>query len=77
MKFRQVVREDAATDDQHALVPQRRQSASDKQMVLRSEMRLHRKLKNRNVGPRIHQQQRHPGAVIQAAPLSMLQSARA
>ena len=36
-------------------------------MVFGSEMRLHRKLKHRNIGLRIHQHQRHPGAVIEAA----------
>ena len=36
-------------------------------MVRRAEMRLHRNLQHRHVGLRIGQQQRHPGAVVQAA----------
>src|SRR5450756_999392 len=66
-KFRQIVREAATSDTQHALFPQRRQSASDKKMVLGSEMGLDRELKNVNVGLRIPHEQWHPGAVIQAA----------
>src|SRR3974377_2503645 len=37
-------------------------------MMERTEMRLNRELQNGDIGLRIHQQQRHPGAMIQAAP---------
>ena len=53
-EFRQVMREASAADNQHALVAERRQRAADTQMMLGSQMRLHRQLQNRNVGLRIH-----------------------
>src|SRR6266478_6314184 len=44
VKFRQIVRQAAAADDQHALLPQRRQGASRAKMVLWSKVRLDREL---------------------------------
>ena len=55
-EFRQIVRHAAAADDQHALLPQRRERAPHAKMVLGPQMRLQRKLQHGNVGLRIHQQ---------------------
>ena len=55
-KFRKIMREAAAADDQYAFISQRRQRTPDAKMVLWTQMRLHRELKHRNVGLRVHQQ---------------------
>jgi len=67
-KFRKIMREATASDDQYAFVTQRFQRSPDTKMVLGTEMRLHREPEYRNVGLWIRRQQRYPGAVIQAAP---------
>ena len=66
-KLREVMGHASAADDQDALRPQRRQRSPYHQVMLRPEMRLNRKLQDGNVRLRVHQKQRHPGAVIEAA----------
>jgi hypothetical protein len=63
----EIMRRAARAEDQHALVAQRPQRLADLEFVRGAEMGLHRELRHRNVGLRIHQHQRHPGAVIEAA----------
>ena len=53
-------------DDQHALVAQRREPPADLEQVLGVEVR-HRHLEDRDVRVGVHRQQRHPGAVVEAA----------
>ncbi len=62
----QIVDEAARTHHQHALATQRRQRPPQRDVMRHAQMRLHRDLHHRNVMGRIHQQQRHPGAMIQA-----------
>ncbi len=62
----QVVGRESAAEDQHALVTQRCQPATDLEQPLRVERR-HGDLQGRDIGRRVHLDQRHVGAVVEAA----------
>ena len=66
-EFLEVMSEAAAADDQHALLPQRRQRAAEVEVVRRAKMRLNRDLQHWDVGLGIHLRQRDPGTVVEAA----------
>jgi len=57
----------ARSGDQHILLAQWRERAAEFVVVLRTERGLDAQLHDRNIGIGIHQHQRHPGAVIEAA----------
>ena len=63
----QVMRQAAGANDQNPQGPQRRQRPAQQQMVFGTQIRLQRKLHHGNVVFGIHQNQGHPGAVIQSA----------
>ena len=63
----QIVRDVARSDQQHALLAQRRQRAAEPVVPFGVAARVDRDLNDRNVGVRKGQQQRRPGAVIIAA----------
>ena len=63
----QVVGSAAAAHNQYALRAQRTQRPPDIEVVPRSEARLQRQLDHRHIGLRIHEAERHPGAVIETA----------
>ncbi len=62
---RQVVREAAAGDDQHAFLSERRDCSADFQVVAGTELALHGQLHHRDVGVRPGEHQWHPGSVIE------------
>ena len=64
----QPVGEEAAPDDQHALVAQRRQAPPDFEEVPRVEVR-HRQLEDRDVRVGVHRLERHPRPVVESAHL--------
>jgi len=66
-EFRQVVREAAAGDDQHIVLPQRRQGASEAKVVRRTKVRLDRKLKKGTSACGYISSNGNPGAVVEAA----------
>ena len=57
----------AGGEDEHALVAQRSDRFTQLHVMGCSAMRLHRKLRDRNVGLRVHPFERHPRAVVEAA----------
>ena len=63
---RQAVGEEAGADDQHALVAQRPQPLAELEQALRV-LGGQRHLQHRDVGLGVHDLQRHPGAVVEAA----------
>ena len=68
-QFPQIMRSGARPKDEHILLCQRRECAADCVMPLRPRLRIDRKLHNRNIRLRPHQQQGHPSAMIITAPL--------
>ena len=67
---RQPMGQEAAPDDQHALVAQRREPATDLEQVPRVEVR-HRHLEDRDIGVGVHRLERHPRAVVEAPRLAV------
>ena len=63
----QVVRDVTAADHEHAFAGERRERAPDVEVVRGVAPGLHGELDHRHVRVRIHVQQRHPGAVVEAA----------
>jgi hypothetical protein len=63
----QVVEGHAAADDEHALVAQRCQGPTDRQVVRRVEAAHQAELHGRDVGVGVGQLERHEGAVVEAA----------
>jgi hypothetical protein len=66
-ELRKIMGEASASYDQDTLLSQRRQSASNAEVVLRSKIRLHGQLKDGNVSAWVSEQQWHPRAVIKSA----------
>ena len=63
----QIVDKAARSQHQYIVSAQLRQLAAQRDVMRCAQMALHRKLHHRHIGLRIHQHQRHPGAVIQPA----------
>ena len=63
----EIVGETAGADHQHILLTQRSDRAAELQMVRRAELALQRELQDGDVMAGIHQRQRHPRSVVQAA----------
>ena len=64
----QVVRRTARTDDENAVLPERRQRLPEFEVIAGRLRDVDRDLHNRYVGVRVDQHQGHPGAVIQTTP---------
>ncbi len=63
----QVVGDAARADQQHPVRAQRRQRAAHRPLVRGPQRRLDRQLQHRDVGLRVEQAQRQPGAVVEPA----------
>ena len=65
----EVVRQAARADDEHALAGQRRERLAERPGAAGIEPRRQRDLERRHIGVGVQVKQRHPGAMVQAAPL--------
>ncbi len=66
-EFGQVVGEAAAANDEHAFAAERCQHLAELQVMVGAQMRLHGQLEHGDVGGRIDQGKRDPGAVVEPA----------
>nr|ACN31223.1 unknown [Zea mays] len=71
----QVVRGAAGADDEGAFLPQGRQRLAEVVVVRAVAVGLHRELAHGDVGVRVHEHQRHPGAVVEPAAVVLLHGA--
>ena len=65
----------AGAEDEDALLPQWRQRLAEVVVVRAVAVGLHRQLAHGDVGVRVHEHQRHPGAVVQPAAVVLLHGA--